>query len=252
MYRKTESNTNGAVAFNKIDDLLDGWNVFRINEKQTIPADTPGSYDPDTHVIYAFVNYLTLSSGGSSVKVALPPVYYVTTTEDDAAVHFSETAFDRTEALLGDAIGNQTDGIALKPWSTPTFKNKENKSGLNFTKTVIGNAAESDRFTFKVTLELTEIESYVKTVVFPLTKSGETGKTDLAFKRVGDTNQFTANVIMKAGQRANIANLPINTHYTITETHVNGEAITSGTTVDGYTCANPSQTGEIQTGSNNV
>ena len=229
-------NINGAVSFNNID-LADediGWNVYKITENGKA-AGTQGEYVTNTQTIYAFVNYIQ----AGPTNIATPPVYYITADEDDSdenIVLFKESIFSKSAETLAGAIGTPSgDGvIRIRKMPKPSFENEQKKSGLYFKKRVIGVGNDNDTFTFRITLTLDENTSGDK-VVYKLKKTGNINAENITFKRNEGTNDFTAQVVLKRNQTANIDQIPEGVHYTIEEIKVNNKHINAGQAVDGYT-----------------
>ena len=235
-YNPTQ-NANGAVSFNNVA-LADGdagWNVYKITESGKAQG-TPGEYVQNTQTVYAFVNYITVGS----TKIATPPIYYITASEDDNeedTILFKESNFNKLATTLEGAIGSPTGDnvIRLKKMPKPVFENEQKKDGLYFKKRVKGAGNDNDTFTFRVTLESPVENESVNSIVYKLKKSGSVNSENITFTRVEGTNKFIAEVTLKRDQTANIDGILHNTHYIIEEIKVNNKEISAGMSVDGYT-----------------
>ncbi|MBQ6289683.1 MAG: Cna B-type domain-containing protein, partial [Clostridia bacterium] len=252
-YNPTQ-NANGAVSFNNVAlaDEDAGWNVYKITESGKAQG-TPGEYVQNTQTVYAFVNYITVGS----TKIATPPIYYITASEDDNeedTILFKESNFNKLATTLEGAIGSPTGDnvIRLKKMPKPVFENEQKKDGLYFKKRVKGAGNDNDTFTFRVTLKSLVVNESTNTVVYKLKKTGNVNFTNITFTRIEGTNDFSAEVTLKRNQSANIDKIPHNTQYIIEEIKVNNKPITANEAVDGYTIDSNSiaQGGTVEPGHN--
>lgn len=245
---KIKDDENTAEADKK---LTPGWHVYKVVESQIVPGEnnTGKSYNLDTNEYYAAVRVTRMGAvnGQGGMLIVGIPSYFSS---------FDESKFSQ------DAVGGNDIPKALSgSLASATFENEVRKEGLTIKKTVIGTDTSTVPFTFKVELWIENGGSKTALTdddINKLTVTGLQGQSSINFDRKegsgGSWNE--GSLSLKNGHSATIGNLPVGTHYRITETQVNGVSITytgaaenmkAGST-EGYTPVTMPEEGKITDG----
>ncbi len=216
--RDTKQNVTGSVEFSEIDNLAEGWHVFRILESQTLPSATNGRYLMDGTTYYAAVRVQNINEH----MIASSPIYYAV---------FDPTGFNPDSAALTGFSGN--------PITIPVFNNETITKGLNISKTVKGSKGGNKEFTFEIKLWWEEANG-TKT---PLALDGGSAEFDISgiqgvekilISNTAGESYSKGTITLKNGQTAVINDLPEGVHYEITETKIGEESASTTEYVDGY------------------
>lgn len=250
---ETKQNTNGVVAFNGIEQLHVGWNIYRIVEDATVPETTnaTGIYTADRRQIYAVVLVEQLTLNGKLAMIARTPSYFI---QDNQAgtVWFDKDKWTVNASSLAGAFGNADSGIKLSPVNTPTFENETAKDKLVVTKTVEGTTAADKEFEFVIRLEELADASHPGQEWMPcnnnrnmtvlITGADSTATTPTVFT-LDQNGEYTFK--LKNGQKAAFNELPDKFRYMVYEKKVTmpGYSIVSGPGQEDYVIVEENSTG---------
>ena len=226
---QTKQNASSSITFDPIDEVAEGWNIFRIKESQTVPADTPGAYTTSTDVYYAAVECKIFNKGlVNQTTIIGYPSYYK---------EFDENAY---QPVIEGEVNTTLTGVSGTKYNSATFDNTTITNALQISKKVNGTPSDNDTlFTFEISLT----DSAEQPVSDTFTQSYNGTDSDIVFDSDGK-----ATVTLKADESLLIKGLAAGTKYSVREIKVGDKDIPSdNSAVDGYTLNTSSTSGTTGT-----
>ena len=201
------------------------------------PCEFPIQKDESSGKGKATINELVLKHGQYAVFESLPNDTQYVVTEINA----NEQDYKIENSEIRGTIGKNESGESVTTGAAATFVNNRAVGDLSISKTVTGNAGETDReWKFEVTLtspseNITLADSYTYTV----------GN----FEKPLTLTEGKGTITLTHGETAKITGLPVGTTYTVTEVKANEDNYTTTVTGNGKLVSETGKvgyTGEIE------